>query len=188
MNFKSILSLTTTVLFLSGCAAPPTVAESNRAADWNGQLRRLYVQVMYLPEFGRDFSDALEDRLSRVFTECGVTVKVVRLSSLDLDNREALSTELRRFEADSVLTITPTGGGLNQDNVIINRNFASRLIIIPNKTIWRGNFKVFTGGILTAERYSDRGNAFGIELTNRMKSDRLLGSCAQLSVPKPTLK
>jgi hypothetical protein len=188
MGFKSLVFLATIVLFLSGCAAPPTVAESNRAADWNGQIRRLYVQVTYQPEFGRDFSDALEDRLTRVFTECGVTVKVVRLSSLDLDNRQALSTELRRFEADSVLTISPTGGGLNQDNVIVNRNFASRLIILPNRTIWRGNFKVFTGGSLTTERYSDRGNAFGIELTNRMKSDRLLGSCAPLTLPRPTLK
>lgn len=186
-SFQQFAYSIVAIVFLSGCATRPSAVESNRSEDWNGQVRKLYVQVTFMPEWGKDFSDALEDKLGRIFSDCGISARIVRRSTLDLDNRDTLPNELRKFEADSLLTIAPTGGGLNQDNVAINRVFAGRLVILPNRTVWRANFRVYRGGT-AVEKLSDRGSAFAIELTNTMKADRLLGSCSQLPVPSPGLR
>lgn len=172
---------------LSGCATRASLVESNRAQDWSGKLQKVYVQVTFMKEWGQEFSDAFEKRVGVLLTECGVASKVVRRSDLDLDSPEARAAELRQFGADSVLSVRPTGGGLNQDGVVVNRVFAAQLVVTPSRPVWRAVFTVYRGGA-RVETLAQRGEAFAIEMTNRMKADRLLGSCAELPVPKPGLK
>jgi hypothetical protein len=167
----------------AGCATRPSIVESNRAQDWTGQIRRAYVQVTSMREWGPPFNDAFEKQINQVLSQCGVTSKIVRRNALDLENPEQRTADVRQFGADSVLAIWPTGGGQNVNGTPVNRIFAAQLTVPPARPVWRAHFTVFRGGT-AVETLAQRGEAFAIELTNRMKQEGLLAPCPQLPVPK----
>lgn len=169
------------LLALAACA-PATRIESNRSASYTTQPTRVYVHTEIHPEWGNAFTAAFERRLGTILKECGAASQFGRIDKLEL-NEKARLDEMRKFGPDAVLTARHNGGTKDQYGKLILGIYDSRLADVKTgEIVWRASSTVSRGGI-TIE-LAERGDAFAVELSNKLKQDQIFRTCPIIELKK----
>jgi hypothetical protein len=175
------VALVTVVALLASCAAPSRI-ESNKAANYTTEPKRLFVLTAMHPEWGPNFAVAFEQRLGEVLSACGVTTQFGRIGALDLDEKAKVE-QMRRFGPDAVLTMRRNGGTKDQYGTLLNGVFDSRLSEVKSgATVWRASSTVVRGALVTD--VGERGAVFAVELSNKLKQDGIFRSCPIVELKK----
>ncbi len=159
---------------LAACAAPTQIA-TNKATSYTKEPRRIFVLTNVGSEFGSAFNASFQQRLKAIAMDCGAEMQIAVRSALELD--EGIYTKMiNAYRPDSVLTVHWTGGGTKQNGILILAIYDVRLIDkSAGAVVWRANTTFSRGSPLIS--LADRGEAFAIDLTNKMKADQILRSC-----------
>ena len=169
------------LLALAGCA-PATRIESNKSAAYTPQPKRVYVYTEIHPEWGNAFTAAFEKRLGAILNECGAASQFGRIGNLDL-NEKAKVEDMRKFGADAVLTARRNGGTKDQYGLLIVGIYDSRLADVKTgDTVWRASSTVSRGGFTID--LAERGDAFAVELSNKLKQDQIFRTCPVIELKK----
>lgn len=167
-------------LALSACAAPTTVT-TNRALDYDGRPKRLYVIAGAGMGWGPIFSSAFRTKFREIAGRCGATTGFEEISGLELD-QNGPAARAEAFGADSILAIVHGGG-------VISGSTGNRLSIHYGATltdarqkraVWRGSFAFNRGG--TVIPLEERGSVLAIDITNSLKKDGILQGCGQIAL------
>ncbi len=161
-------------IFLTACASQTRVS-ANKAADFTREPKRIFVATNIGDELGAGYKAGFQKSVTELFKSCGVSTEFVFLSPLELD--ESIYDKKRiAFQADTVLTIHKAGGNRDQYGLITLGIFDAKLIDVEtSKVVWRGNLSTSRGGSLSNQVV---GESMAVGLTNRLKSDQILRSCA----------
>jgi hypothetical protein len=167
-------------LLACACAAPSRIV-SNKAADYQKEPKRLFVVTDIGTDWGNDFFNAFRTRLATIVRECGATMEVSRITSLELDE----NIHLRRataFKADSILSVRRNGGTKDQYGGLIEVIYDSRLVDMQTtKVAWRSNTRFARAPLFPL---AERGQTLAVELTNKMKIDGIFHSCPVIEINK----
>ena len=173
-------------LLLVGCVQP-TKIQSVMAAGYAGEPKRIFVVTDVGNEYGAEFSGAFEERLIAIARQCGAQLQVSRMSNLELDT-SVHKARMKEFGPDVLLSMRRNGGTrMGAGGPVVHAIYDARLFDAnTQKPLWRANLNFYRGGTLIAIK--ERGEALAIELTNQMKSDGILKSCALIDPPqRPSL-
>lgn len=159
---------------VSGCAAT-TRTKTNRANDYNGQPKRLFVITDIGTDFGSQFSNAFQNKIKSIAKDCGVVVDIAYLSVLELDESR-YDRQMMGFRPDTVLSIKRNGGTKSAEGVLFHVIYDSKLIdMSTKKLVWRAQTDFYRGGF--AIPVEERGESLAIDLTNKIKEDKIFRSC-----------
>ena len=172
MNFRRV-AIVALSLVLWACA-PATRVQSNKAQDYANEPKRVFVLTDVGSDFGDEYAQAFQERLTGIAKDCGAVLEVSRVSSLELDN-SARTTRMNEFKPDVVLSIFRAGGTRNQYGLFHVIYDARLQDVESKKLVWRANFSFHRGGGLIP--IADRGRALAVDITNRMKQDGIVRSC-----------
>ena len=160
---------------LGACAA--TKVESNKAADYSGEPKRVYVLFNdpNVAQLGSNFVTSFRGGLSSAAAACGAVLELGQVSPLALDDSQ-YEKDIQAFGADSVLVVKANGGTLDELGQRIEAIYDVRLIDVQTrKTVWRANANLMSGGIMTAS--TTKGESLSAAITDKMKNDGLLRNC-----------
>jgi hypothetical protein len=165
---------------LVGCASGPSKIQATKAEDYAKHPKRMFVVSAVGTDWGDEYARAFQNKIGALGRECGTAVEVSRVNTLELDEH-AQANKMRAFQADSLLTISRNGGTRNQYgliNVVYNLSLRD---VAANKLVWRADINFFRGA--TARPVTERGEALAIEITNKLKDDRILANCPKHALP-----
>lgn len=170
-------------LLVAGCAAPTRIA-SNKASTYTTTPSRIFIITDIGSEWGAEYANAFEQKFSDISKACGVSIRLSKISSLELDDT-ARQASMKSFEPDALLAIRRNGGTISGATVI-NMRYDLRLADpVSNKVVWRADASVVRGAYLPM---AQRGETVAIEISNKMKADGLYGNCAPVAIPGPGAK
>ncbi len=170
----ALLAICLSTALLSACAAPTKIV-SNKATNYTAEPKRIFVLTNIGPDFGQDFSDSFQGKLAALVRGCGAVVEVSRISSLELDE-SVHAARMTKFRPDTLMTLRRSGGTRNEFGLLLDARYDAKLIDVrSNKTVWRAEAVFNRGG--TAIPLSHRGEAFAVDLTNKLKEDGIFRSC-----------
>jgi len=160
-------------VLLSACVAPTTIA-SNKAENYTKEPKRIFVLTDVGSEFGKDFFDSFQAKLGAIARDCGAALEVSRISSLELDEKVHLN-KMKTFKADTIMSVRRNGGTRNEYG-IFHAIYNIKLVDVQtNKTVWRADTNFYRGG--TAISIKERGEALAVDITNKIKEDKIFRSC-----------
>lgn len=164
---------------LAGACAAPSRVESNKSQNYTAEPKRLFVFTEFGTEWGAAFRNGFHSRFTAIMADCKVAAQVVHMGPLDIDQKARVE-QMKRFKPDTVLSIRRSGGTKDQYGTLIQATFDARLTDVKTEAIvWRSNSTVYRGGlIITAE---DKGRAFAVDLTNKLKQDQVFRTCAVIA-------
>ncbi|WP_342050453.1 MULTISPECIES: energy transducer TonB [unclassified Cupriavidus] len=170
------------VTTLAGCA-PATVKQTNRATDYTGTPKRLFVIAGKGMGWGPEFSDAFQQKFSEIGSQCGIVTTFEEVSGLELDLERTIANRATQFNADTVLFIAQGGGVVMMPagNRVSIHYSATLRDIAQRRAVWRGGFEFGRGG--TVITLAERGAVFAIDLSNSLKDDALMQGADCRSVP-----
>lgn len=174
IRLRRLLTVIAGLLMMAACVS--TKIQSNRAEDYAQQPKRLFVITNIGTDFGSEYAEAFRGALTRIAKACGAEVEMSILAPLELD--ESVHDQKRKaFNADTVLSVRRAGGTRDAYG-LLNVNYDSRLInLATNKTVWRSSMTFHRNRLVAIEK---RGEALAVDLTNKMKDDRIFGSCPRI--------
>ncbi len=168
-------------LMLTACVAPTQIA-SNKAQDYTAQPKRLFVVTDVGSEFGDEFANSFQTKLIAIASDCGTSAELSRISALELDDR-ARAREIDTFKPDSFLSVRRNGGTKLTNGAIVDVIYDVRLVDVETKRIvWRAAVTFYRGGTAIVST-AERGAALAVDITNRMKEDKIFRGCAVI-MPK----
>jgi hypothetical protein len=174
---KPSLLLALVALLLVACA-PATKMVSNKAGNWQSQPKRLFVVTDVGSDFGDEYYKSFEEKTTSILRDCGVTAGFSRITELELD-RDIHVNRVKAFGADTVLTVRRNGGTRSQ-NALFHVIYDVVLMDAPSGKIgWRARTDFYRGGTAVFTP-AERGASLAIDITNKMKDDGLLGTCAPI--------
>lgn len=155
---------------LAACVAPTTIV-SNKAPDYAGEPKRIFVLTDVGTEFGEEYFESFRAKLITIAKDCGATLGISKISYLELDGRVHLN-RVKQFNPDIVLYIRRRGG-TTRGGAIFHVVYDVRLIEYQsNQTVWRASADFHRGGVGTA--ITERGQALAMGLTDKMKEDQII--------------
>jgi hypothetical protein len=182
MNAAPRTVIAVSFLLLTACVAPTQIA-SNKAQDYTAQPRRLFVVTDVGTDFGDDFANSFQAKLIAITADCGAAAELSRISALELDDR-ARAREVDTFKPDSVLSIRRNGGTKLPNGALVDVIYDVRLIDVQSKRIvWRAAVTFYRGGTAIVSA-ADRGAALAVDITNKMKEDKLFRGCEVITPKK----
>jgi ABC-type branched-subunit amino acid transport system substrate-binding protein len=165
-----------TLVLLAACATVPNIT-SNRAADYTGAPKRIFVITDIGTEYGKQYADAFQTRFIAAAKECGAEVQMLRTTPLDVDDN-AQAQKIRAFAPDAILRFR-RNGGTNSGGALVHVIYDARLIDLPTtKSVWRAvvNFHMGSIGFGLVDRSAD----MAADIVEKMKADRLLPCSAKV--------
>jgi hypothetical protein len=161
--------------------APATKIATNKAGGYTSEPKRVFVVTDVGTDFGDEFYDAFQRKLTEIIQDCGAQLQISRMSTLELDPGVHLK-KMKAFNADTMMTIRRNGGTKSQYG-LYHVIYDVRLIDVPSdKTVWRANTNFYRGGTLIP--ISDRGEVLAVDVTNSMKQDRIFSACPVITPKK----
>lgn len=175
-------------LLASGCTPQTTIA-TNKAADYSGHPRMLFVATLFDPAldvglFFASFQTSFEAKLR----DCGVTTRFFSLrpngsDPLQLDTPAdpqvaALRNAIAAFRPDSFLAVRETGYRYQTDTVTHIRYLIEFTDAATRRAVWKA------GGTLDRRlsTMSDAGAGFANEIADRLFNDGILTTCKVAAV------
>ena len=176
LELRKWVFLMVATLLLSACAAP-TQVQSNKAEFYTAEPKRIFIVTDIGHEFGQEFFSAFAQKFNAIVSNCGADSQISTISSLELDE-SIHEKKMEAFGADTALSVKIKGVTSTQNTkVIINVIYDARLVDLnTKKMVWRANFNFYRGG--TAIPIAKRGEALAIDITNKMKEDKIFQSCS----------
>ena len=175
MKVGRIALLTFISVLVSACFVAPTRIASNKSENYTSEPKRIFVLTDVGTEFGKDFSDSFQRKLTAIAKDCGAALELTRISSLELDENIHLN-KMKAFNADTLLRVKRNGGTADQYGTLLHVIYDVRLVDAPsNKTVWRANIDFHRGGI--GIPITERGEVLAVDITNKMKEDKIFHSC-----------
>jgi hypothetical protein len=171
-TFKATPIALSIMLAVAGCA-PVARIESSKSASYTVEPKRVFVYTeMY--DLGNAFTVGFEKRFAAILQECGASAQFGRIGKADLE--EKYVDEMRKFGPDAVLSTRRNGGTRDQYGNLVVAIFDSRLADVKTGNVtWRANSTVRSGGLVFDA--GARGDAFAVELSNKLKQDQVFRSC-----------
>ena len=141
----------------------------------------MYVKVYLtgaLPADLQRLSSATKDLLDEMHA-----VQPGKIQYTFIDPSESDDEKTRKFGPDAVLTARHNGGTKDQYGKLILGIYDSRLADVKTgEIVWRASSTVSRGGI-TIE-LAERGDAFAVELSNKLKQDQIFRTCPIIELKK----
>jgi len=182
MNFAHRVVITVSFLLLTACVAPTQIA-SNKAQDYTAQPRRLFVVTDVGTDFGEDFANSFQAKLIAITADCGAAAELSRISALELDDRSR-ANEVATFKPDTFLSIRRNGGTKLSNGALLDVVYDVRLLDVQSKRIvWRAAVTFYRGGTAIISS-ADRGAALAVDITNKMKEDKVFRGCEVIAPKK----
>lgn len=164
---------------LAGCAASVRI-DSNRAAGFSIEPKRIFVVSEVGNEYGAEFTQGFQSRLRAIAAECGAVLDLSQMSTLELNSNVHVS-RARAFNADLLLTVRRGGGTRDQYGNIIHVIYDARAFDArADKPVWRASID-FRGPGMAGQR-AERAGVLAGELTNRLKNDGIWRGCAPVKI------
>jgi len=110
-NKHTIIILLITSL-ITGCAAPTRII-SNKSDSYNKEPKNVLLITDIGASFGTDFTNAFSQKFTDIFQQCGSSVAISRISTLELDENIHLK-KIEELKPDSILRISRNGGTKDQ--------------------------------------------------------------------------
>jgi hypothetical protein len=159
-----------------------TPVESNKAASYPGDPKRIFVITDIGTEWGKKYADAFQQKMTEVARTCGANTHFFYLTSLELEPPKP-EAQILAFHADAVLSIRRDGGVKDKFGNVKVQNYDIRLLDVKtDKLVWRArvNFSGKAIEMITALIYSkaDDGEALASDLTDKMKADLVFRTCS----------
>lgn len=170
----------------AGCSAS-TQIETNKAADYIGQPKRLFV-VEAMGHQIRGSIASFQATFSQAMSKCGVAVEFADVpatsSPLALDNKETiaekalLNQKAAKFKPDSILSLAETSytqhtnTNLNLTSISAMTYLITLSDVVTKRNVWKAEVKV------NVNLSFDPGPQFATDIASRMTQDGVLRSCA----------
>ena len=177
---KAVATVSLCVI-LSACASGSAKIASRVQVTDEISIARLFVYAnvksRYITE---NVYGGLRDRLKSDFSACGVAVEMLHADPLELDMKKKIDASVARFQADSILSITRTGGQVLIGDGGNSGNFDFKMKINEKKTgreVWTAtsDVRLLTANMFTDDRKSGERIASGI--VAKLRTDGLLKRC-----------
>ncbi len=164
-------------VILTACVfTPQTTITSNRAENYAKKPKRIFVLTTISADFGKKMFDSFEKKFIAIANDCDTAVMVNQVNSLELDEK-IYAKNAEAFKADTLMVMRPNGGLVSQYGRIFNVIYDIKLMDVSSEqTIWRAKAKFVPGESIG--RPVVLGEKLAIDITNKMKNDRLWGACA----------
>ncbi|PRC91792.1 hypothetical protein [Solimicrobium silvestre] len=175
---------------LSACVIPAQI-ETNKAASYTDEPKRIFVITDIGSEWGKDFANGFQQKMTSIAKVCGADSQFLFVSGLELDSVKP-DAQMQAFHPDTLLSIKRVGYILDPTGkVVVTQNYDVRLLDVKtNKTVWRANMKFSgtNGEMISSLMYSksERGESLAMDMTNRMKDDKIFRSCSKYASLKDT--
>jgi len=140
---------------------------------------RLFVLTNFGKDFGNDFAESFLNRFVDIIKACHVEADFSMQTPLDLDEN-VHAKRIWSFGPDAVLKIYRTGGDVDPNGNTISATYAVKLIDAKtDQFTWEAIVNFYRNP--NEGSLSTRGEALAIELSNEMKSNKILGACESVS-------
>lgn len=172
------LALVLPLLYVSGCVAPTEIV-STKAERILVEPKRVFLIIDIGDDFGQEFFDSFNRKMDSIVKDCGAQLSISQVKPLELD-QSTHTTLMKAFRPDALLLLGKSGsvhkvyqGGTP---LLYNVSYDVRLFEQPaNVPVWRAGVTFFRGG--TVIPLKKRGEALAVEITNKMKQDKIFRSC-----------
>jgi len=166
---------------IAGCAAPTKIS-TNKAQNYTTEPKRIFVLTDIGSDFGTEYANGFQRKAISIVKDCGAEMQVQFLSALELDE-STYDQKRKAYKADTVLSIKRAGGTKSEYGVLIQVIYDIKLYdTLSNKVVWRANTTFSRGGGLIP--VVERGETLAIDLTNKMKEDKVFQSCPLIKAAK----
>jgi hypothetical protein len=170
------LSALSLLCLVVGCASTTDI-KTNKAKDYATEPKRIFVT----PAFGNEFYDQLRfnSTFLKAISDCGAVAEIVPVNPLALDDKKQAAA-IQKFNPDAIMSIAgagfqtkTTGSGFLGSTTVSQINYNIELFDVASKrTVWKAT--------VILKPHQKPGDAFAIDLTNRMKADGIFQSCPQI--------
>jgi len=160
---------------LIGCGTQSHII-SNKDQTFNRPIERIYVISDVGLEFTPEFGKAFGSKLKTILKDCRIEIELRTRSRLALDADNTYRAEMKEFNADSVLMVYHAGG-VGSAAFISAMTYDVRFVdLSANRMVYRSLATFQREGVLW-KSMEQQGFTFAIDLTNKMKEDRLITGC-----------
>jgi hypothetical protein len=172
------------VLQLAGGCAPATTVATNKAADYTGHPKMLFVAMVFDPAHGINvLFQSFQARLEAGLQDCGVTTHFFAVlptgrDPLQLDTSAdpqvaALQAEITRFRPDTFMTVQVTTYRVQVESVTQFDYFFQLSEAASRKPVWKAR------GTLTRRlsTLSEAGSGLAQDIVTRLLQDGVLAAC-----------
>ncbi len=173
MKFTHATASIIGLAILSGCVLPTTIT-SNKSPTYKTEPKQIFVITDVGSEFGDEYFNAFQKKMTSITKDCGANITMSRITPLELDESTHLK-KIKEFNADSIISIKRNGGTRDQYRLFHVIYDIKLLDVRSNKIIWRAETNFYRGGTIIP--LQERGEALAIDITNKMKEDKLFNNC-----------
>ena len=169
---------------LDGGCAPATTIATNRAADYSGHPKMLFVTMVFDPAHGINLLfDSFQASFEAALQDCGVTSRFFSLLPTGRDPLQletpadpqvaALQAEIARFRPDTIMAVQVTTYRVQVDSVTQFDYFFQLTDATSRKPVWKAR-GTLTRRLSTA---SDAGAGLAQDIVTRLLQDGVLAAC-----------
>lgn len=155
---------------IAGCTTPSVEITSNKAPEYAGEPRKIFVLSGMGDELGANGTETFNAALTQSLRQCGVAADVFVRSPVALDNK-AEQERAKRFGPDTVLALAPTNKTLDARNgAVLAVAYGVTLLDAPNRAVWKAEARID----LKYQARDRAGEILAANLTERLKQDGIL--------------
>ena len=175
---------------LAGACTPETTIATNKAADYSGHPKMLFVEMVFEPARGLDlFFDAFQTSFEAELSGCGVTTRFfsfrpsgsdpLRLDASADPQMLALRAAIASFRPDSFLAVRETNYHFQADSVTQIGYLVDLTDGASRKVVWKARGTL--GRRLST--ISGAGAGLASDIASRLLQDGILAACKVAAGP-----